>query len=112
MDYPELKEFIESQRAAGQDVSRWMVDFHSKIAFPFASVIVVLFGVPFASIKRRSGLALEFGMCVAVTFLYLAFMKTSNVFGYNGDLNPLLTAWLANLIFLVLGLSNLLRVPK
>ncbi len=112
MDYTELREFIESQRRVGQDVSRWLVDWHSKIAFPFASVIVVLFGVPFASIKRRSGVAIEFGICVAVTFIYLAFMKTSHVFGYNGDLNPLFTAWLANLIFLVLGLINLVRVQK
>lgn len=112
MDYDELKEFIENQKSAGQDVSRWMVDFYSKIAFPFASVIVVLFGVPFGSIKRRSGVAIEFGICVAVTFIYMAFMKMSQVFGYNGDLNPLFTAWLANLIFLVLGIVNLVRVPK
>ncbi len=112
MNYPELREFIANQQKAGQDVSRWMVDFHSKIAFPFAGVIVVLFGVPFASTKRRSGLAIDFGVCVAVTFIYLGFMKTSQVFGYNGDLNPLLTAWLANIIFLALAVINLLRVQK
>jgi lipopolysaccharide export system permease protein len=112
MDYPELKRFIDNQRRAGQDVSRWMVDLNGKIAFPFASVIVVLFGVPFASIKRRSGIALEFGICTAVTFIYLAFTKISQVFGYNGDLSPLLTAWIANLIFLALGIANLLRVQK
>jgi lipopolysaccharide export system permease protein len=112
MNYPELKEFIGVQQKAGQDVSRWQVDLHNKIAFPFASVIVVLFGVPFASIKRRSGLAIDFGVCVAVTFIYLGFMKTSQVFGYNGDLNPLLTAWLANIIFLALAVINLLRVQK
>jgi lipopolysaccharide export LptBFGC system permease protein LptF len=39
-------------------------------------------------------------------------MKTSQVFGYNGDLNPLLTAWLANIIFLALALVNVLRVQK
>ncbi|HTY36695.1 MAG TPA: LPS export ABC transporter permease LptG [Bacteroidota bacterium] len=112
MDYPDLREFIQNQVKAGQDVSRWMVDYHNKIAFPFASVIVVLFGVPFASIKRRSGIAIDFGVCVAVTFIYLGFMKTSQVFGYNGDLNPLFTAWLANIIFLVLAVINLLRVQK
>ncbi len=112
MNYPELREFIENQQRAGQDVSRWMVDYHSKIAFPFASVIVVLFGVPFASIKRRGGIAIDFGVCVAVTFIYLGFMKTSQVFGYNGDLNPFLTAWLANIIFLALAVVNLLRIPK
>jgi lipopolysaccharide export LptBFGC system permease protein LptF len=36
----------------------------------------------------------------------------SQVFGYNGDLHPLLTAWLANLIFLAAGVANLLRVQK
>lgn len=112
MDYFELRDFIASQQRAGQDVSRWLVDYHNKIAFPFASVIMVLFAVPFAANRRRSGVAVEFGICVATTFTYLAFMKTSQVFGYNGDLNPLFTAWMANLIFLALAFANLARVQK
>jgi len=112
MDYGELKEFIRNQELAGQDVSRWLVDFHSKVSFPFASVIMVLFGVPFASARPRSGLALGFGICTAVTFIYLAFMKISQVIGYNGDVNPLLTAWLANLIFVAAGIVNMIRVRK
>jgi len=112
MDYNDLSTFIEAQKRAGQEVSRWLVDYHNKIAFPFASLIVVLFGVPFSANKRRSGVAVEFGISVAVTFIYLAFMKTSQVFGYNGDLNPLLTAWLANILFLAAGIVNLARVQK
>ena len=57
-------------------------------------------------------MAIEFGISFAVTFIYLGFMKISQVFGYNGDLNPLLTAWLANLIFLGAGLVNLARTQK
>ncbi len=112
MAYGELAEFIKSQQAAGQDVSRWLVDYHSKIAFPFASFIVVLFGVPFSSNRRRSGVAIEIGISVAVTFIYLAFFKISQVFGYNGDLDPLLTAWLANLFFLSAAFVNIARVQK
>ncbi len=112
MNYTELREFIERQQQSGNDVARWMVDYHGKIAFPFASVIVVLFGVPFSFGKRRSGLALQFGISVAICFIYLAFMKISEVFGYNGDLNPLLTAWLANLIFFSAGVVNIFRVNK
>ncbi|MCI0708329.1 MAG: LptF/LptG family permease [Ignavibacteriae bacterium] len=112
MDYPELSEFIESQQRAGQDVARWEVEYNAKVAFPFASVVVTLFGVTFGSVRRRSGVAVEFGICVAMTFLYMGFMKTSQVFGYNGDFHPLLTAWLANLIFLGMGMVNLLRVQK
>ena len=112
MNYFEMKKFIEHQQRTGNDVARWQVDFYSKVSFPFASFIVVLFGVPFSFGKRRGGLAVQFGISVAVCFIYLIFMKTSQVFGYNGDLQPLLTAWLANLIFLFGGIANILRVQK
>lgn len=112
MEYRTLEKFIENQQRAGQDVSRWLVDFYSKISFPFASVIVVLFGVPFASVKRRGGIGVQLGISLLICFIYLIFMKVSQVFGYNGDINPLLTAWLANLIFLAGAAYITFRVPK
>jgi lipopolysaccharide export system permease protein len=112
MNYTDLREFIENQKRAGQDVARWLVEYHFKLAFPFASIIMVLFGVPFASSRPRTGAALGFGIALAVAFIYLIFMKASQVFGYNGDLDPLLTAWLSNLIFLMAGIVNLFRVQK
>jgi len=112
MNYNDLKKFIANQQRAGQDVSRWMVDFYGKIAFPFASVIVVLFGVPFSSIKRRSGLGVEAGIAIGISFLYMIFLQISQAFGYNGDMHPLLTAWLANIVFFMAGIYVLWRVPK
>jgi len=112
MNYTDLGEFIANQQRAGHEVSRWLVDYYGKIAFPFASVIVVLFGVPFSSVKRRSGLGVEFGIAIGICFLYIIFLQISQAFGYNGDLHPLLTAWLANIVFLCAGLYNLWRVPK
>jgi lipopolysaccharide export system permease protein len=112
MDYYTLKTFIENQQRAGQDVARWQVDFHSKISFPFATVVVVLFGVPFAYIKRRGGVGVQTGISVLICFIYIIFMKISQVFGYNGDINPLLTAWLANIMFLVAAGLVMVRVPK
>lgn len=112
MNYTDLGDFIESQKLAGQNVARWLVEYHFKIAFPFASIIMILFGVPFASSRPRTGAALGLGIALAAAFVYMIFMKASQVFGYNGDLNPLLTAWLANLIFLAAGIINLFRIQK
>ena len=112
MEYRTLEKFIENQQRAGQDVSRWLVDFYSKISFPFASVIVVLFGVPFASVKRRGGIGVQLGISLLICFIYLIFMKVSQVFGYNGDVNPLLTAWMANLLFFAGAVYVTFRVPK
>jgi lipopolysaccharide export system permease protein len=112
MEYPDLKKFIENQRRSGNEVSRWLVDLYGKISFPFAAFIVVFFGVPFSSTKRRSGLAVEFGISIGICFIYLVFMKTSQVFGYNGSLDPFVTAWLANFLFLAAGAFNLARLRK
>ncbi len=112
MDYETLKKFIENQQRAGQDVSKWLVDFYSKISFPFASMIVVLFAVPFASVKRRGGIGVQLGISLLITFIYLIFLKVSQVFGYNGDIHPLLTAWLANILFLIGAMYLTIRVQK
>jgi lipopolysaccharide export system permease protein len=112
MDYYTLREFIGNQQRAGQDVNRWLVDFYSKISFPFATVIVVLFGVPFSSVRRRGGVGVQLGISLLICFIYLIFMKVSQVFGYNGDVNPLLTAWMANIIFFVAAVVVMLRVKK
>lgn len=110
--YSDLRQFIENQHRAGHDVSQWLVDLYGKISFPFANFIVVLFGVPFSSVKRRSGLGVEFGIAIGICFFYMIFLKVSQAFGYNGDLDPLLTAWLANIIFFIAGIYVLWRVPK
>jgi len=108
MNYGELEEFIVSLKKGGQDTDRQMVDFYSKISFSFASLIIVIFGISISTgTKRRRGLALQFGISIMVSFIYLGFIKISQSFGYNGDLNPFLTAWIANIAFAGFGMINL-----
>ncbi len=108
MNYGELEEFIVSLKKGGQDTDRQMVDFYSKISFSFSSIIVIIFGISISTgSKRRKGLALQFGISILVSFVYLGFVKISQSFGYNGDLNPLFTAWLANIVFAGFGTINL-----
>lgn len=108
MNYTELNNFIESMKRGGQDVDRQLVDFYAKMSFPFSSLIVIIFGISISTgSKRRKGLALQFGISILVSFLYLGFVKISQSFGYNGDLDPLLTAWLANIAFAAVGGINL-----
>jgi len=85
-----------------------MVDFYSKISFSFSSIIVIIFGISISTgSKRRKGLALQFGISILVSFVYLGFVKISQSFGYNGDLNPLFTVCLANIMFAGFGMINL-----
>ncbi|MBE0644952.1 MAG: LptF/LptG family permease [Bacteroidetes bacterium] len=112
MELADFRNYIERQRTAGSDIARLLVDYHGKIAFPFASLIVVFFGVPFASVKRRSGLAVQFGISIFLLFIYLVSQKLSQIFGYNGSIHPVFAAWLPNLLFFLAGVIAMVRVQK
>jgi lipopolysaccharide export system permease protein len=112
MNLTQLNNLIDSQKRAGNDPTSTLIEYYSRISFPMASIIVVFFGLPISANKRRGGLALQVGVNILVTFIYLVFMQISLAFGKNGALSPLLTAWAANLIFLAAALINLPSVPQ
>jgi lipopolysaccharide export system permease protein len=108
----EFSEFITNFENAGQKVSKEKVDYYSIISFPFSNLITILFGVSIASNKRKAGAALHFGISIIVSFIYLGFVKISQVFGYNGDINPIITAWMANILFFSVSLLNFYRLNR
>ncbi len=109
MNLAELRELINSQLRAGNDPTSTLIEYHSRFAFAATNLIVVLFGLPISANKRKGGLAAQVGLNILVTFLYLVFMKISQAFGKNGSLDPVLTAWFANFIFLAAAVYNLFR---
>lgn len=111
MDLGELSQLIDVQERAGNDPTASLIEYHSRYAFAMTSVIVVLFGLPISA-KRRGGLAVQVGINILITFIYMVFMKVSQAFGKNGELEPLLTAWFANLIFLAGALITLPRMRR
>jgi len=100
MNLSELSDLIDAQKRAGTNPTVAQIEFHSRFAFAVTSVIIVLFGLPIATKKRKSGLAVQVGINILIAFIYLVFMKISQAFGKNGALDPVLTAWFANLIFI------------
>lgn len=112
MNLDELNALIDSQKKAGNNPASTQIEYHSRIAFSMASLIVVLFGLPLSANRRKAGLAAQVGLNILITFIYLVFMKVSQAFGKNGSLDPVLTAWVANLVFVAAALINLPRVKQ
>jgi len=99
-------------KMAGEDTAHDEVDYYSKYAMSFTALIVVLFGVPFASQKKRGGLSIEFAVAIGIAFAFLSFTKVSQTFGYTGAIDPVLTAWLANSIFTFIAVGVIWKVQK
>jgi lipopolysaccharide export system permease protein len=112
MNLDELKEIIQTQERTGNDPTSSLIEFHSRYAFAFTSLIVVLFGLPLSANKRKGGVAVQVGISILVTFVYLVFMKVSQAFGKNGALDPLLTAWSANIFFMLAAVVSFIKFRR
>ncbi len=112
MSYAELNKFIGELQAIGANVRKWIVERYLKLSMPAACLIVVLLGAPLASRKRRGGMGFNFGVSLLISFSYFILIRVGQVLGHQGTLQPLLAAWLGNLIFIAIGLYTLLAVRK
>lgn len=109
MDFTELKEYIGLLEQGGKDVSKQLIEYYAELAFPFANFIIVLFGVPFASVKKKGGMAVQIAAALVVSFCYLIFTEISKTIGYSNDLDPIFAGWLANIVFFLFSVIIIFR---
>lgn len=112
MGYLELAEYVKVKKRSGQVVARESTDLHVKIAFPFVNFIIVLLGAPLAANPKRSGLAIGFAVSLFISFVYYTLIRMGQSFGYSERLPPLLAAWAANILFVILGTILLIKAKK
>ncbi len=100
MTLPEAAAHLATLRRTGVGaLGRPLVAYYSKFAYPFANLILTLLGAVLASVRRRGGQLVHFGLGLGVAFAYLGLQKLIEPLGYSGILPPWLTAWLPHLVF-------------
>ena len=105
MNSKQLKEYIEHLGGASKKlVQKMSVDLHYKIAFPFVSFIVILFGAPLAMKTGRGGAMLGIGTSFALVLLYYGIASLCLALGKGEYLPPVFAAWFGNLFFAVIGI--------
>lgn len=110
MRYAELGQFIDAIERSGGTALDLETARAQRIAFPFACLIIALFGMPLAHSNRRGGAPLSVGIALATTVIFLIFVRIAEALGAGGALEPDVAAWLPNLVFVVAGILLLARV--
>ena len=108
MSVKELRERISKMKKGSASYNVYTVEFHKKIAVPFACVLFVFLGTPFAIGRGRGGKGLGLGIGVLIIFLYYIFLLSLERIGKSGLINPALAVWIPNILFLLAGVINLI----
>jgi lipopolysaccharide export system permease protein len=113
LNSPDLREFIRLEEQRGTEgLNTYKVEYYRRIATPFSVIILTMLGAVLSSRKTRggSGLYLAFGMVSAALFVVMD--RFSVVFSTKGGLDPLLAAWIPNIIFGLVTLRIYQKAPK
>lgn len=113
MNYSELRDFINTEKMRGSgSLLKFQVEKHSRIAFPFATIILTIIGVALSSRKVRGGIGLNLGIGITICFAFILFMQVTTVFATFSNLPPMVAVWIPNVLFGLLGIYLLRIAPK
>jgi len=113
LDADELKNFIASQELKGDDkIDMYKVEQYNRSAYPFSALILTLIGVSLSTTKRRGGTGLNIILGLLLSFLYIFFMKVFMELATAGSMPPLLSVWIPNIVFTLIGIYLYIIAPK
>ncbi len=104
MNFFELNNYIKREEMRGSEqIISHKIEKHKRIAFPFSSIILTLIAVAIASRKIRGGIGMHLGIGIIIAFTYILFMQISTTFAINSNLDPKLSVWIPNFLYVILS---------
>ena len=107
-----LKSFKETLKDKRKILNGYNVEFHKRIAFSIACLVLFFVGTPLGSIIRKGGFGLP--MIIAVTIFVIYFFIST--FGKNmaesGKVSPFIGGWLATFVLLPFGVLLMIRATN
>jgi lipopolysaccharide export system permease protein len=112
MNVFELDRFVKKKRRAGENVAEEEVEFNYRFSYPIITLILLLITLPLSVVLRRGGIAIGLGLSVAMAFIYWGLIQSFRAYGVAGVMNPLVALWFPNILFAVIGIVLMLKVPR
>jgi lipopolysaccharide export system permease protein len=100
MTTPELNHFIKLEKLRGSgDVNELRLEKNNRNAVPVSVFILTIIGACIASKKIRGGSGFHLAIGFLICVVYILVGRFASVFALKGNFNPVIAAWLPNLVF-------------
>jgi lipopolysaccharide export system permease protein len=110
MDTGALRE--KARRVASVSARWYLIEFHRRFALSSACLVLALVGIPLGLSSKKSGKSGGFVLTILLVFVYYVVSLVGVSLAKQGTLPPWLGAWLADLVFLALGLFLLWQAER
>ena len=110
MRYGELGRYIDALKRSGNDANKLIVERALKLALPATCLIIALFGAPLGITNPRAGAAVGVALSLGTTVLFLLMTQIMKAVGAGGVVDPIMAAWIPNIVFALAAVALLARV--
>jgi len=111
MNYEELRRYIRDLQQSGFDVVRLRVQLYKKLSFPLITLIMAVLAVPFSLSAAKKGAITGVAVAVGIAVVYTVVSRLFEAMGDISQLPPALAAWSPDLIFALVGVYLILKIP-
>ncbi len=113
MNFTEMWNYVKRIKLSGYKAVTYEVDLHGKLAYPLASLLMIMISIPFGVHKVRSGgPGKGIALAVAIAVVYWVLTSVGASLGHSGALPPAVSAWFANILFTLTSVVVLFRMQR
>ena len=105
MTSPELKAYIDRQKMRGvANIKSFEIEYERRFAMTGAAFILTLIGMSLSSRKVKSGMGINIGIGLVLSFSYILFSTVTSTFAVSGYTSPFVAMWIPNVVYLIIGI--------
>ena len=109
----DLNALITTQKMRGDtNVMYAQIEKNRRMTLPFSALILTIMGVALTSKKKRGGIGFNLALGIGLAFLYILFLKFSEMFVFTGTLSAALAMWLPNFVYTIIAAVLYVTAPK
>lgn len=107
-----LKSFKATLKDKQKIINGYSVEFHKRIAFSIACLVLFFVGTPLGSIIRKGGFGLPMIMAIVIFVIYFFISTLGKNMAESNKVSPFFGGWLATFVLLPFGVLLMIRATK
>jgi lipopolysaccharide export system permease protein len=107
-----LKSFKATLKDKQKIINGYSVEFHKRIAFSIACLVLFFVGTPLGSIIRKGGFGLPMIMAIVIFVIYFFISTLGKNMAESNKVSPFFGGWLATFVLLPFGVMLMIRATK
>lgn len=107
-----IKSFKNTLKDKQKLINGYSVEYHKRIAFSLACLVLFFIGTPLGSIIRKGGFGLPMIMAIIIFVIYFFISTLGKNMAQSNTISPFMGGWLATFVLLPFGILLMIRATN